>query len=347
MRRKIGLGILFFLVNVVLGVVSFNEYLKITDRISNVELNQKALAESTLGMYDIEFKKWETSQEKTVTKLLKILGVDGEYDFNNTLVNKDNLKKFFDNQVYVKTNLRLEVPEGIRNKNPNAPKETQKGGESPAIVVGRYVLMASHTNDPESFNKEVIRFPMPQGYLGISFEFTVLEHMVTISAPNGKEITLKEIYRNREKDFSLFEMPVPLRALDFPFKIGGSDQLKVGNFIYMNGRPSLASEVARPGYVTSLLGATLKSGEEKNVKKDHNEFGISQSTEQGDSGSPIISFRDGKPELVGFYLGWVGVDKDSGKNTRSRALKINVAVDEIKKNTGIDLRELQRNLPVR
>lgn len=345
MKRKIGIGILIFLVNAVLGVISFKAYLNLTDRISSIELDQKALVESTQRMYDIEFKKREAVQEKTVTKLLKILGVDGRYDFNNTLVSKESLKKFFNHRIYVKTSLRLEVPEKIREMNPNAPKEVQKGGESPAIVIREYVLIASHTNDPEFFNKEVARFPMPQGVLETQFELKVLEYSVTILLPNGKDIVLKEIYRNREKDFSLFEMPVSLRALDFPFKIGESDQLKTGNFIYMNGQPGgTNSEVARSGHVTALLSAVQNDNE---LKKDYNEFSISQSTAEGDSGSPVVAFRDGGPELIGIYLGFTGNYHGNGRNTRSRALKINVALDEIKKNLGIDLRELQRKLLVR
>ncbi len=160
---------------------------------------------------------------------------------------------------------------------------------------------------------------------------------------------MKELYRNREKDFSLFEMPPAdgpeyIKTLNFPFKIGKSDKLRIGNFIYLNGHPGINSEVARPGIVTSLVSAT--SDEAFVVKKNDNEFGLSQSTDHGDSGSPIMAFRDGRPELVGIYLGWNYKinNGDNGPNIRSRALKINVAVDEIKEKLGIDLREIQRKI---
>ena len=342
MKRKIGLSLLFILVNLVLGAISFNEYLKIKDRISNVELDQKALVGSTQRMYDIEFKNWETAHEKTVSKLLKILGVDGAYDFNNTLVDKNSLNKFFNYRTYVKTDLLLENPEGIKRINPHAPSKVKKGGESPAIVIGKYVLMASHVNDAENFSKEIIRIPLQGGVLEAHIELKVLEYKVVVLLPNGKDLALKEVYRNREKDFSLFEMPVPQKDLNFPFKIGDTSQIKVGHFVYLNGRPSQTLyEIARSGFITALLSAGQKDG---TLKEDSNEFSISQSTDNGDSGSPVIGFRDGKPELIGIYLGWVGDSYDNGKNTRSRAIKINVVIDEVKKNLGIDLRELQRKI---
>ncbi len=349
MNRRTGLGTVVILTNIVWGVISFNAYQGIQDRITNIELHQKVYSESTQRLYDVEFKRWQAVHEKTVAKFLETLGVDGKYDFNNVLISKDSIKKFFNYQVYAKTDLLLKVPEELIRMGFNVPQEIKRSAESPAIFVGKYVLMTSHTNDAEYFKKETAKFETPQGILEIRFEFKVLDYKVEVVLPDSKEVVLKEIYRDREKDFSLFEIPKNLspkvaakvKSLNFPFVIGESTELEVGKFIYINGRPGFNSEVARPGFVTALFTATLTDEE---VKKDNNEFGISQSTEQGDSGSPIIAFRDGRPELIGIYLGWAGDFHDNGKNVRSRALKINVAVDDIKEKTGINLRELQRQI---
>lgn len=349
MKKKVAFWIVMILANAIVGIISVKTYQKLEARVTGVEIHQKSYEDSYLKSYNDKFSDLTSAHEKTAAKLSRALGVDGRYDFNNNLIRVWDLKKFFDHRVYAKTSVLLKTPEELIKMGLNISKEVKNGSESPAIVIGKYVLMTSHTNDVEVFQKEASKFQTPHGVMEISLDFAILEYNVVILLPNGKELALKEIYRKREKDFSLFEMPkdfsrlaVAAKPPNFPFKIGDSAQLKTGEFIYMDGRPGLASEVARPGYVTSLVGATQKNGEE--VKKDNDEFGISQSTEKGDSGSPVIAFKDGEPELVGFYLGWVGGYHDNGKNTRSRALKINVAVDEIKKNTGIDLRELQRQI---
>lgn len=342
MKKKVIFWVVMILANAVIGVVSVRTYQKLEARVAGVETHQKNYDEMYLKNYNEKSGELTLAHEKTVAGLSKVLGIDGKYDFNNNLIKEWDLKKFFDYRVYAKTSLLLKTPEELIKMGFNILKEVKGGSESPAIVIGKYVLMTSHTNDAEVFKKEASRFQTPQGIVEVSFAFIVLEYKVSILLPNGEELALKELYRNKEKDFSLFEMPVPQRALNFPFKIGDSSQLKIGKFIYLNGRPGLNSEVARSGHVTALLSAT-QSGE-KQVEKDYYAFGISQSTEKGDSGSPIIAFRDGKPELVGFYLGWAGNYNDNGKNVRSRALKVNAAVDEIKEKYGVDLRELQRQI---
>lgn len=278
---------------------------------------------------------------------LETHGIDGQYDFNNNLVKIQDLNKFFEHKVYIRTSVTLEVPEELRD--PGSEKSTVKMNEAPAVVIGRHVLTASHVSDAEILNKETIMINTPFGALGSILEYKVLEHKVALLLADGSEYPLKELYRNKKEDFSLFEMPVSPagglkdnKTLNFPFEIGKSDELKIGNFIYLNGRPSIRSEVARPGFVTSLVNAVFD--EALGVKKNSDEFGLSQSTDLGDSGSPVMAFRDGQPELVGIYLGWVGGNNDNGKNTRSRALKINMAVDEIKEKLGLDLRKIQHGI---
>ncbi|KKT16167.1 MAG: hypothetical protein UV98_C0037G0008 [Parcubacteria group bacterium GW2011_GWB1_43_6] len=261
-----------------------------------------------------------------------------------------DLNEFLNYKVYVRTTVVLEVPDKLRELSSESAQSITKVSEAPAMIIGRYVLMASHVSDAEIFSRQTIGIMTPEGALGITLSLKVLKYNIVLLAPDGSKHSLTELYRNKEKDFSLFEIKenvnpdgtVRAGILNFPFEIGESDELKIGHFIYLNGKPKINSEVARPGFVTSLVTAVQVSALE--VKKDDNEFGISQSTDQGDSGSSIVVFRDGRPELVGIYLGWIGKTEDNGKNTRSRALKINVAVNEIKAKLDIDLRELQHQI---
>lgn len=346
MKRKAAFWVVMILVNAIIGVASVRTYQNMDARITFLEGYQKNLL-PYLFRDAKKLEQLESAHKKTTDALLRILGVDGKYDFNNNLVRSWDLNKFFEHKAYARTSVVLEVSDGIKELNADLPKKlTKKVATAPAVVIGRYVLMASHTNDVKLFSRQTVRIITPFGTLEQIFKPKVLKYNVALLTPNGSELMLKELYRNKEKDFSLFEIPVSrsgrqenVESLNFPFEIGRSHELKIGNFIYMNGQPNINSEVVRPGFVTSLVRAI--SDGELGVKKDSNEFGISQSTDEGDSGSPIMAFRDGRAELVGIYLGWIGLDSANGKNTRSRALKINIAVDEIKAKLGIDLRELQ------
>jgi len=320
-RKKVAFWIVMILVNVSLGVVSVRTYRDLNARIANFETHQN-------------------NYYKTYAEMQKVLGFNSEYDFNNILVTEQDLNTFFNYKVYVRTTVVLGVPDKLKELISGSGQSATKISEAPAMVIGRHVLMASHVSDAEIFSRQTIGLMTSEGALGITISLKVLKYSIALLAPDGSKHSLKELYRNKEKDFALFEMPENVSALNFPFEIGKNDDLKVGHFIYLNGKPKINSEIARPGFVTSLVSAS-PSGALLEVKKNDNEFGLSQATDQGDSGSPIVAFRDGRPELVGIYLGWIGRGDDNGRNTRSRALKINVAVDEIKAKLGIDLRELQ------
>lgn len=329
-KKKVAFWVIMILANAIIGVISVRTYQSLEARVSNFETNQK-------NYYRAYAEMW------------KVLGLDSNYDFNNILVKEQDLDDFLNYKVYVRTTVVLRIPD-LRELSSVPAQSVTKVNEAPAIIISRYVLMTSHVSDAELFSKQTIRLMTPNGALGITIVLKVLKYNIALLAPDGAKYSLKELYRNREKDFALFEIQgnvspdgtVGVNVPNFPFEIGKSNELKIGHFVYLNGRPKINSEVARLGYVTSLASTSLDDA--LKVKKDDNEFGISQSTDQGDSGSPIMAFRDGRQELVGIYLGWVGKTDDNGKNTRSRALKINIAVDEIKAKVGIDLRELQRQI---
>ena len=356
MKKKVAFWVVMILANAIISVVSVRTYRNMEARLTTAETYQRNWdhyqAPYPLSSFNDRIAQLELAHQKTAAELSRILGIDGKYDFNNNLVGVWDLNKFFDYKAYVRISLLLEVSEELRKLNPSSVKSVTKViSEAPAVVIGRYVLMASHTSDAKILSRQTVMIRTPAGVLEGVFEFKVLEYNAALLMADGSEYSLKELYRNKEKDFNLFEMPASraggpenVKTPNFPFEIGKSNELRIGHFIYLNGRPKINSEVARPGVVTFLAIAVPYGALGLEVKKDNNEFSLSQSTDNGDSGSPIMAFRDGRPELVGIYLGWTEEKGDNGKNTRSRALKINVAVDEIKEKLGIDLRELQREI---
>src|SRR3990167_10913458 len=297
MKKKVAFWVVMILANAIIGVISVRTYQNFNDRISSVETYQKNYHQRYWSDND-KLEQLEFTHKKTVAKLSRILGVDGKYDFNNNLVRVLDLNRFFDYKVYVRTAVVLEVPDKLKELSPRSAQNTVKVSEAPAMIIGRYVLMASHVSDAELFSRQTIGLMTPEGALGITISLKVLKYNIVLLAPDGSKHSLKELYRNKEKDFALFEIiPSPtggkenIGAPNFPFEIGESDELKIGHFVYLNGQPRIHSEVARPGYVTSLTSAVLSGALE--VEKDDNGFSISQSTDQGDSGSPIVVFRDG------------------------------------------------------
>lgn len=339
MRKKAAFWIIMILANAVIGVISVRTYRNMNARITGIETHQKNYDESHLKNYNDKYGELVSAHQKNTAQLLRVLGVDGRYDFNNNLVREWDLNKFFNYGVKVKTLVISEIPEELRELNPDSDQANSvvKVVKSPAIVVGRYVLAASHTSDAKVLSRKTVNIMTPIGVLQKIFEFKVLEYNTALLLADGSELSLKKLYDNKEKDFILFEIANNIKAPGFPFEIGKSSELRVGHFLYINGQPSLPFNVARPGFVTAL--STVP-----NIDGDHShEMEISQSSDSGDSGSPLIAFRDGKPELIGIYLGWWG-DNDNGKNTRSRALKIDTAVSEIKEKLGLDLRDIQNKI---
>lgn len=261
-----------------------------------------------------------------------LLGIDGKYDKNNILVSEKHLGNFIDHKVYARVAFQMVPPEGM----PDTELDDAVVAP-PAIIIGKYVLMASHVSSIKEVEKRAqltLQIMTPNGPMTATFQYRVLGFKAVISL-NGREYALEEKYRNEKKDFALFEI-TENPGINFPFGIGRSSELKIGDFVYINGRPSaIPLEVARPGHVTALTSLDYNG---EGPRADDSEFGVSMVATSGDSGSPIIAFRDGKPELVGIYLGWIGERDD----IRSRALRIDSAIDEIKEKLGIDLREIQK-----
>ena len=314
---------------------------KIVEAEKQIELINRSVKSAADAIKGISFhlNAIQDQVDQSVRDILAesiLLGNDGKYDYSNILAKPEYLNKFFNYKVYIKTEIILEVPEELRRLIPSFSEKTERSVEAPGIVIGQYVLMASHVSDADMISQHTVRFPFGEK----TYKFKILKYNIKLLTADGSNPSLKELYRNKEHDFGLFLAPSS-KTQNFPFKIGKSDELMIGNYIYMNGRPNIRLEIARPGFVSALETAFLDGAQ---AKKFHNQFSITQSTDHGDSSSPVIAFRDGKPELVGIYLGWVQDDNDNGRNTKSRVLKINTVVDEIREKTGVDLRELQRKI---
>ncbi len=120
-----------------------------------------------------------------------------------------------------------------------------------------------------------------------------LEEETFIILDDGSRIKSQVVYS--DEDYALLRAEEKIRH--FPFAIGNSDDIKVGDFVFLFGNFQTGLNI-RTGYVTQLnfvrYGAT---GEVSNINESL--FGISAVTVEGDSGAPIFLLRDGRFELGG------------------------------------------------
>src|SRR3989338_2734515 len=208
MKKKAAFWIVIFLVNAVIGFVTIKAYRNLDARVA-------------------DFETHKNNYYKAYAEMWKVLGFDSNYDFNNVLIKEQDLDNFFNYKVYVRTIVVLGVPDKLIELSSESTQSVTKVSEAPAMIIGRYVLMASHVSDAELFSRQTIGIMTPEGALGITISLKVLKYNVMLVAPDGSKHSLKELYRNKEKDFSLFEInenvnpdgTVGAGIPNFPFEI--------------------------------------------------------------------------------------------------------------------------------
>jgi S1-C subfamily serine protease len=125
-----------------------------------------------------------------------------------------------------------------------------------------------------------------------------LEEETSIILDDGSRIRSQIVYSDGEKDFALLKAEKSIHH--FPFTIGNSDDLRIGNFLFLLGNFQTGLNI-RSGYITQLHVVRYGDrGEVSNINEDL--FGISAVTVEGDSGAPIFLLRDGRFELGGIVV---------------------------------------------
>jgi hypothetical protein len=219
-------------------------------------------------------------------RLKAVERLDGKYDFNNSLfIDTRSLNWVMDAIVTIQTRTLFE---GFRSSEPFI-----KVSRGTGVVSGRYVLTLNHVVTQDSLE---VRTPF--GAVRVPLE---KPKETTYLVSENREIALKEVLRDPNLDIALFEIPQDDLALpSLPCPVGNSNDLSVGNFLYVVGNA---------------------------VVRD-NLFIISNGVVPGDSGGPVLGLRDGVPELVGLVQGTLG-------STRiGWAVKINPILESLSKHLG-------------
>lgn len=244
---------------------------------------------------------------------------DGHYDNNTFLVNPQrmNLARIIESLYPLRTEVQFRVGEEGK-----VLKRSLKG--TGVALFGKYLLTVEHVVSVENAT-----LTTPFGEVALRAtkvdERTYLEH-------GGRSYPLERLVVDKDVDVALFRIPAEIRLRSFPYRIGNSDDLQVGNFVYLIGNPMNFGINVREGIVSSLRAPQAVSQVHSIAE---NAFMVSNGLNPGDSGAPVIAIRDGDYELVGLSqgsftssqrLGWV--------------IRVNTLLRRIQASLGIQLAAL-------
>lgn len=235
---------------------------------------------------------------------------DGEYDNHVFFVDPEKM----DLEIIFKSIVKLHTHCVIEKND----EEIEIEFEGVGLVIGNWILALNHAvSNCDCAICEIPNYLLEKTYLVYKDEL----------------ILIKMLYKNPENDDIVLFGGVPdsVELQSFPYPIGNSDDLKIGNFLYQIG-DRIGFFIVKEGIVSSLKGPPENRVKNTNVKySSNNAFMITNGVNTGDSGSPVIAIRDGSFELVGLVQGEFTNMKRMGW-----AIRINT-ICKILKKEGFDI----------
>lgn len=242
--------------------------------------------------------------------------VDGLYDNNPILINQRimQINRIIDSVYFLHTDTEFKLEDG--------EVITAELDGAGVLIFDRYILTVNHAVSQDNLQVEMIT---PVGVQSIDVPSKKLsEH--TYLKLNGTRIELEEVVKGKEDDIAIFKVPDGLGLNSFPYEIGNSDDLQVGNFIYVIGNPMNYGINVREGIVSSMMAPEAIAAI---LPRYENAFMISNGVNPGDSGTPVIAIRDGHYELVGLSQGIF-----TNAQNLSWAIKINPVIKKLDEGMG-------------
>lgn len=238
--------------------------------------------------------------------------LDGLYDNNPILVNQRvmEIERIIDSVYFLHTDTEFKLEDG--------EVITEELDGAGVLIFDRYILTVSHAVSQDILQVQMLT---PMGIQSIDVPAEKLsEH--TYLKLNGSRISLERVVNGKDDDITIFKVPDGLQLNSFPYKIGNSDELQVGNFLYVIGNPMNYGINVREGIVSSMMAPEAIAAI---LPRFENAFMISNGVNPGDSGTPVIAIRDGQYELVGLSQGIF-----TNAQNLSWAIKINPIINKLK-----------------
>lgn len=208
--------------------------------------------------------------------------------------------------------------------------ELKKMANGTGVVVGKgYVLTLAHVLSTPDFYVRSFDPTRPGLWPKKHEEFFLVK--------NGQKYVLGMVFLDKENDIALLRLPDDSVLKPFPYPFGNSDDLMLGNMIYVIGSPLKLGINVREAIVSSFYPPEIIS---KTGVKRENVFMISRASSPGDSGSPVVAIRDGRYEIVGLLQGFAGEKEgDKVRGVISYALKINFIKKVLQENLAPEIFE--------
>jgi S1-C subfamily serine protease len=238
--------------------------------------------------------------------------LDGKYDNYPILVNQGlmQIQKIIESVYFLHTDTEFKLEDG--------EVITTELDSAGVLILDSFILTVNHAVSHDSLQVEMVT---PAGVQTIDVPAEKLSEHTYLNL-NGSRIRLEELTKGKEDDIAIFKVPDGLKLASFPYKIGNSDDLRVGHFIYVIGNPMNYGINVREGIVSSMIAPEAISAV---LPRFENAFMISNGVNPGDSGTPVIAIRDGQYELVGLSQGIF-----TNAQNLSWAIKINPIIEKLK-----------------
>lgn len=174
---------------------------------------------------------------------------------------------------------------------------------------GKHLVVLKHTVDlPKQLVFPPFPFPIPVEEVE-KHVFLDDKELKVIS--NDSDIAL--VYDDEGREFNIL-----------PIEVGDSDELEMGMVLVSVRTPAMLGFGISRGVVSNLQGYNLLK-EDKSGEDPRHVFMLTSPTNPGDSGCPVFTLRDGKPELIGIVQGKINPLEEVGW-----AIKINYVIEQIK-----------------
>ncbi len=166
---------------------------------------------------------------------------------------------------------------------------------SGTILFERFVLTVAHVTAWDNF-REGLRASgtEPARYRSARR----LEEATYLMLPEGR-VRLRPLARSDEADVALFWLPEEINAPDLPCSIGDSDALRLGESLLLVERDPSAGPLVRPAAVAALRGTSQTAA----VASAERSFVLDIGLVSGESGSPLLIWRDRTCDLIGLAQG--------------------------------------------
>ncbi len=237
--------------------------------------------------------------------------LDGMYDNNPILVNQRlmEIERIIDSVYFLHTDTEFKLE--------NGEVITEELNGAGVLIFDRYILTVTHAVSQDSLQ---VQMYTPMGLQSIEVPAEKLSEYTSLNL-NGSYIKLERVVNGKEDDIAIFKLPDGLQLNSFPYNIGNSDELQVGNFLYIIGNPMNYGINVREGIVSSMVAPEAIAAI---LPRFENAFMISNGVNPGDSGTPVIAIRDGRFELVGLSQGIF-----TNAQNLSWAIKINPIINKL------------------